>query len=194
MKVQKPTDQDFKKLSKIIGYLSSNDNNCLTFRSSSNSKLELYVDASFNIHEETEGHTGMAIRFFGNMIYFKSIKQRLVVKSSTEAELVALDEAATFAAWMKEFLSELPLPSEIKPIIIYQDNKSTITMANAGKGNFKRSKHIANRYFWIRQFIVSGEIKIVYVPTDEMLADFLTKPITGQRFYHLRDKLFDSNR
>jgi hypothetical protein len=87
-------------------------------------------------------------------------------------------------------LNELQI-NYISPLVIYQDNKSTITMAKAGRGSFKRSKHIANRYYWIKQFIDSGEIVVEYKPTNEMIADFLTKPMSGPKFADIMMKLFN---
>ena len=69
--------------------------------------------------------------------------------------------------------------------IIYQDNKSTIMMAENGKGQFKRTKHIANRYFWVKQFIDSGEVELKYIPTLQMIADLLTKPLFGEMFQNI---------
>ena len=87
-------------------------------------------------------------------------------------------------------LEELKINYDV-PVLIYQDNKSTITMAQSGRGNFKRTKHIANRYFWVKQFIDSGEIKLVYIPTEQMIADILTKPITGSKFYNMVKIIFN---
>lgn len=58
-------------------------------------------------------------------------------------------------------------------------------MAVNGKGQFKRRKHIANRYFWVKQFIDSGEIQLKYVPTLKMISDLLTKPLFGEIFYSI---------
>ena len=52
-----------------------------------------------------------------------------------------------------------------------------------------RTRHINVRYFFIVDRIKSGEVKMVYVPTDMMLADFMTKPLTGKQFTVLQSRL-----
>jgi hypothetical protein len=47
-----------------------------------------------------------------------------------------------------------------------------------------RTKHIKVRYFWLRERAKKGELTIVYVPTEDMLADMLTKPMRGNLFRH----------
>ena len=189
-RINQPLLSDWKKLVRIISYLKCHPNKALRFTERINHNLEIYADASFKVHNDTSGHTGIIIKLFGNIIFFKSGKQKIVTKSSTEAELVALDDAATYAVWISELLDELNIIYNI-PVIIYQDNQSTMIMANAGKGNFKRTKHISNRYFWIKQFLDSGEIKLIYLPTGDMLADLLTKPLTGSAFRDSIIKIFN---
>ena len=58
-----------------------------------------------------------------------------------------------------------------------------------GTGSFKRSKHIKIRYFWMKSLQDNGLITLKYTPTDELVADSLTKPLTGGKFLYLRTKL-----
>ena len=45
-----------------------------------------------------------------------------------------------------------------------------------------RTRHIKVRYFWLRERVKLGDINVKYVPTEEMLADILTKPMQGMAF------------
>lgn len=49
-----------------------------------------------------------------------------------------------------------------------------------------------DRYFFIKERIDSGEVKVLHTPTDDMVADLLTKPIQGAKFERLRDMLLNS--
>ena len=51
------------------------------------------------------------------------------------------------------------------------------------------SKHIEIRYFYIRDMVQKGSIKLQYVSTDEQVADALTKPLSRVKFEYFRDKL-----
>ena len=52
-----------------------------------------------------------------------------------------------------------------------------------------RSKHIEIRYFYIRDMMQKGAIKLQYVSTDEQVADMLMKPLSRVKFEYFRDKL-----
>ena len=58
-----------------------------------------------------------------------------------------------------------------------------------GTGSFKRAKHIKVRFFWLKDLIDEGEVTLVYVRSEELVADMLTKATTGAKFKYLRDKL-----
>ena len=75
--------------------------------------------------------------------------------------------------------------------IIYQDNQSTIAMAERGRSSSERTRHIHIRHFFIKDRIDSGEVKLKYLPTEEMIADILTKPLQGALFRKLRGKLMN---
>jgi hypothetical protein len=176
-----PYEGDWDNLVQILCYLKANPSKKVYFRHSDSKEIEFFADASFRIHTDTGSHTGIIGKLFGNPILFKSGKQKILSKSSCEAELIALDEAATFIVWLMELLESISIPF-ITPSIIYQDNTSTMTIAKSNKGNFKRTKHIASKYFWVKQFIDSDEVILIFVPSERMEADILTKVLVGMRF------------
>ena len=58
-----------------------------------------------------------------------------------------------------------------------------------GTGSFKRAKHIKVHFFWLKDLIDEGEVLLIYVPSEELVADMLIKATTGAKFKYLRDKL-----
>ena len=52
-----------------------------------------------------------------------------------------------------------------------------------------KSKHIEIRYFYIRDMVQKGAIKLKYVGTDEQVVDILTKPLSRKKFEYFCDKL-----
>ena len=52
-----------------------------------------------------------------------------------------------------------------------------------------RTKHIDIRHHFIREKVVDGSINLVYCPTESMIADALTKPVSKERFCELRDQM-----
>lgn len=51
----------------------------------------------------------------------------------------------------------------------------------------KRSRHINIRYFFISDRYKKGHLNLEYCPTDKMFADYMTKPLHGQKFNDQRD-------
>ena len=79
---------------------------------------------------------------------------------------------------------------EVKKNIIMQDIKLTILMAINGQFSCsKRTKHIKNRYFMIKDKIGRGEVIIQYCLTCDMWADINTKALQGSLFYKMRARL-----
>ena len=67
--------------------------------------------------------------------------------------------------------------------VIYQDNKSAILLKENGKASSgQHTRHINIRYFFVKDKIDSKEVKVEYCPTDNMIGDFFTKPLTGSKF------------
>jgi len=117
-------------------------------------------------------------------------KQKLNTKSSTEAELVAIDDSMGQILWTRHFLAAQG--EHIPTMTIYQDNKSTILLAENGRtSSSKRTKHLNIRYFFVTDKIKKGEVKIALCPTQDMIGDFFTKPLQGTQFAQLRSKILN---
>ena len=80
----------------------------------------------------------------------------------------------------------LDIPSNVA-LPVYQDNTSTITMPYMGKGSAQsNSKFMDLKYFWIKEQLDKGLLRLVYLDTDSMPEDFFASPRTGSSFRHLR--------
>ena len=64
-------------------------------------------------------------------------------------------------------------------------------MATKGASTSERTRHVALRYFFVKDRIESGEVSIQYLPTGAMIADLLTKPLQGSLFRRLRGELLN---
>jgi hypothetical protein len=188
-RVSHPTNEDSKKLKRVLKYLHGTTNLGINLGPDKDNvlRIHMFADASFGTHPDGKSHSGMLMTLGNGPILCKSVKQRIVTKSSTEAELVALSDASSHAMHQLLFMESLGF--NVAPVMMQQDNQSTIRMAENGYSTSSRTKHIKIRYFFIKQFLDSGEFEIEYCPTDLMLADILTKPLQGRKFLELRDKL-----
>jgi len=188
-RVRTPTQQDRIKLRRVLGYLAGLQGSSeLGIKLGADAKGQLniiaYCDASYGVHADMKSHSGIYISAGRGPIVAKSCKQKIVTKSSTEAELVTASDATSLIAYQLNFLTSLGL--EFQPAILYQDNMSTMRLIDNGRSNSDRTKHIKLRYFFIKQYVDSGEFSVVYCPTELMVADILTKPLHGEKFLRLR--------
>ena len=107
-RVKSPTEDDWCKLIRIVGYLQATHKFYrVLYRQSNVPHLEHYVDAAFGVHSDGKSHTGSCIFWNGTCLSVSSTKQKMVGKDSTEAELIGLSDKLLDALWMTEFLEGL---------------------------------------------------------------------------------------
>jgi hypothetical protein len=186
-KCSSPTIDDQKKLERVIKYLGGTQVEGLRFRNNIPFRPVIYADASHHLYPEGHGQEGIIISNGSAPVAHRSVKIKMITRSSSESELCALEEASTYAVWYNLLLSELGVQNT-KPITIFQDNKSTIIMAIQG-ATFKRTKHLIGRQSYVRERIQNGDIKLMYQPTATMTADILTKPLSIQPLSRLKQLL-----
>ena len=188
-KVQSPSEDDMKKLHRIVKYIRGTNEFGIAIEANKALTVIAYVDASYAVHGDCKSHTGTVIGIGRGPIYCKSASQKLNTKSSTEAELVGLSDSTAQIIWTRNFLIEQGY--KVDAATIYQDNMSTIAMVKNGKSNSDKTKHIAVRFYFVADRIKNGEIKVEYLKTGDMVADILTKPLQGAKFYELRQELLN---
>ena len=156
-----------------------------------NFEVEAYADASYGTHSDGKSHTGILICVGGAPVLFKSGKQKLVSRSSTEAELIAADDIVPHLLPICKVIRDLGYSTGIPTL--YQDNLSAIHLEENGRNSKGRSRHINIRYFYVQEQINNQMLKVKHLRTEEMLADFFTKPIEGHQFVKLRDIILGDN-
>jgi len=183
-----PTARDLRAARRVLYYLEQTQTDGIVF-CTYGLPFELYVttDASYDCHLDSKSHTGVSFhlgRFSGSFISL-SKKQKVTADSSTVAEFIGAHTSCQIIAWVTNLLSEMKIRLK-QPVTLYQDNTSTIKILYK-KGNEARTKHIDLRYNIIREFIQQGRIVVKHLPTDYMISDTLTKPLSGPPF--LRHKI-----
>jgi tagatose-1,6-bisphosphate aldolase non-catalytic subunit AgaZ/GatZ len=131
----------------------------------------------------------MVITMGAGLLDVKSSRQKLNTKSSTESELVALSDMCSRVIWCREFLIGQGMSPP--PARVYQDNQSTMALIKRGSSASDRTRHVAIRYYWVKDRVEAKEIEVVYMPTEDMIADVMTKPLQGEAFKRLRDMLLN---
>jgi hypothetical protein len=150
------------------------------------------ADSGFAVHLNRRSHSGILVGLGceGTFIpiHWRSLVQKLVTTSSTEAELVAIYDGLDFVIWIRRVIEWIGFKQ--RPTKLYQDNTSTITMVHMGRGSSgSNTKHIDIRYFFVKQFVDDQTLIIDHLAREHMLADFFASPRTGRDFRRMRDIL-----
>jgi hypothetical protein len=183
----KVTAEDRGKLERVLMYLNSWPDLKMTLACEDELRVYGYVDASFAVHNDMKSHTGGIISLGKGSVHVSSKKQQLMTKSSTESELVGLSDQLPQVVWTRNFLQAQGYV--MGPARIFQDNQSTLALVAKGRSTSSRTRHIAIRYFFVKDRVDSGEVEVVYKPTGEMRADIMTKPLQGDLFRKMRSAL-----
>ena len=189
-RVKNPGEDDWGKLKRVLKYLNGTRKLHLKLTVDSLSSIHWYVDGSHQIHDDCRGHTGALMTLGKGAIVSSSRKQKINTKSSTETELVAVDDKIGDILWMRYFLESQGYT--IEENIVYQDNMSTLSLEKNGRiSGSGRTKHIKAKYYLVKDKYESNEIDLKYCPTNSMWADVLTKPLQGQKFREMRSFLMN---
>ena len=141
-RVKDPNEDDWKKLLRLLHYIKGSINDVLILRADDLTVIKWYVDASFAVHQDFKSHTGASMTFGNGAPIAMSKKQKLNTRSSTEAELVGVDDAINMILWTKLFLEEQGY--KIGTNVIYQDNKSAILLEKNGKRSSSKRPRALN--------------------------------------------------
>jgi hypothetical protein len=128
--------------------------------------------------------TGYTFVLEGGSVSWMSKLQPTVALSSAEAEYMAACAATQEAVYLRRLLEGLGFKQEGATLIL-EDNQGCIALSE-NPVHHQRTKHIDVRYHFVRERVESGEVKLVYVPTEHQLADLLTKPLFKPRVELLR--------
>ena len=175
-----PTTSDLIAAKRILRYLKGTMNLGITYSTSTNEDIKedlyAYSDASYAGCKITrKSTTGYVVLYANAAISWRSHKQSTIALSSTEAEYMASCDASQEFMYLRMLFSDL---GHLKdgPTLLFQDNQGSIRLAEDFNST-KRTKHIDVKYHFIRKQVEKKRIFIDYIPTSDMVADCLTKPV-----------------
>jgi len=190
-RVNRLTEEDKEKMVQMAEYLFHSKQLGLRLGVVGDLRVTVYIDASYATHNDRKSQTGMCMTLGCGMIYSISKRQKINTKSACEAELVGLSDSLGIPIQLHNFLTNFGY--KLPPILVLQDNTSTIFLASNGRSNSDATRHVDIRYFWICDRVKRKQIELKHVITTLMIADILTKPVQGLLFVDLRTKLLGYN-
>lgn len=187
-KVSAPTKEDWNELKRVVRYLKGTINMRLKLSYVEN-KSDIffgYADADWaEGREDRKSNSGYVFKVYGGVVSWCCRKQSCVALSSTEAEFVALAEACQEAIWIQRLLQDLKV--NLSTTTLYEDNQSCLKLITNQKFS-NRTKHMDTKFHFIKECINNNTFILEYCPTDDMLADMLTKPLPTSRLRSLREQ------
>ncbi|TPX73217.1 hypothetical protein CcCBS67573_g05520 [Chytriomyces confervae] len=169
-------------LKRLVGYLVNMRGLELRYTAGKANLIEAWVDAS-HLSEGAYGVSGHAVFVGGNLVSWRSRKQRTVALSSMEAEVNALVDVVKEVMWLKELLTDLGV-SGIKTVV-YEDNQAAIASSKHAIVN-DRTRHILGKTTFMRETIKEHNIELVFIPTKDQKADGLTEAKGPSEFERFR--------
>jgi hypothetical protein len=168
-------------LNRVFHYLQKVSNMKLTFGGSCTPlTLTGYVNADWanNINDHCSVG-GYVLPLARGAVSWSAQKQKIMAQSSTEAEYVARALTTNEAIWIHRLLSEIE-QTQLNATNLLTDNQASISLTRNPIFH-KAMKHIEVRYHHMHYSFESGIISPVYVPTNEQVADILTKPLLKEK-------------
>lgn len=186
--VECPSAEHVGALKKVLRYLAGTKSLGIRYKSPKSQKLIVgmhltgFSDSDWAADPDSrQSLTGYVFTMCGGAISWASRKQTCVAQSSSEAEYVALGEAAMEGKSFFNTLSQVfAMDVGENMIDLHVDNQSSIMLATQPTYG-RKTRHIELKWHYVRDLVQKKEIVLVKVPTEDNPADLLTKPLTRKR-------------
>jgi hypothetical protein len=176
---QNPGPEHHKAADRVLRYLYATRYHALQL--GGGDTLVVASDASFADNSvDRKSSQGYAISLFGGLIAWRASKQTTVTTSTTEAELLALAQAAKEGMFVQRLVCDLSVHLDEDLLTIQCDNTQTIRLVDAEIATLNtRLRHVDIHNMWLRQEAQCNRIKVIHVPSQKMIADGLTKALSA---------------
>ncbi|XP_019156862.1 PREDICTED: uncharacterized protein LOC109153447 [Ipomoea nil] len=183
-----PTTADWTALKRVLRYVNGSLNLGLHISCFDSLDIHAYSDSDWAGNpDDRKSTSGFAVFIGKNLISWVCRKQRIVARSSTEAEYKGLADVSAEVTWLVSLLREIGFPPVSAPKLWCDNLGSTYLCANPIF--HARTKHIEIDYHFVRDKVAKKEIQINFISTKDHIADIFTKILSTLRFNSLRHKL-----
>ena len=146
-----------------------------------------YANADGSMAEDRHTISGYAFLLHGGAVSWAAKQQEIVSLSTTESEYITITHASKEALWLRSLILQL-FNVTLKSTTLFSDNQSAITLMKDHQ-YYPRTKHIDIQFHFICWIIKGGSLCLIYCPTEDMLADTLTKALPSLKVKHFAAEL-----
>jgi Reverse transcriptase (RNA-dependent DNA polymerase) len=176
-----PTNAHFQAAKRVFRYLQGTQTTGLVYGKHNDgiTRIQGYCDADYAMDGDRKSISGCVFTLAGSPISYQAKKQTTVAQSTVESEYAAMAHAAKELIWLQYLLKDLGM-SKYAPDVLFCDNQGAISLAKNPMHHAK-TKHVDVQLHFIRDHIEKGTFNVEYCPTDDMLADLMTKGLACDR-------------
>ena len=172
--MQAPKDHHWRMVDRVLSYLNGSPGQGVWMGCNGSTEVVGYCDADWaGDRADRRSTTGYCTFIGGNLVTWKSKKQKVVSCSSAEAEYRAMLKLTNELVWIKGILKHIEI-EQVAPMTMHCDNQAAIHIASNSVFH-ERTKHIEVDCHKVRQMIVLGVILPCYTRSEDQLADVFTK-------------------
>jgi hypothetical protein len=172
--MHQPHESHWRESKRILRYVSGTNFYGLFYTSANDSNVVAYTDADWagNL-DDRKSTSGYDFLFGGNLVSWSSKKKPTVALSTTESEYILASSTSTHTIWLSRLVEDLGM-EVCKPVKVYCDNRSTISMTKNPIFH-NRSKHIDIRHHFIRDLVQQEFLFFDFVNLKISLQTFLLR-------------------
>ncbi|WJZ89883.1 hypothetical protein VitviT2T_009069 [Vitis vinifera] len=186
--MHRPSEDHMDTVMRILRYLKSSPGKGLMFSKNGHLKVAGYTDADWAGNITDKKSTAGYFTFVGgNLVTWRSKKQKVVALSSAEAEFRGMVKGICELIWLKKLLAEIGIAPSSE-MNLFCDNTAAIAISH-NPVQHDRTKHVEVDRNFIKQNLEEKIIQLPFVKSEDQLADVLTKAVSARNFYNSLDKL-----
>ncbi|RVX00850.1 Retrovirus-related Pol polyprotein from transposon RE1 [Vitis vinifera] len=185
-----PGEQHMNAIMRILRYLKNAPRKGILFiKNVDHQSIEVYTDSDWaDAVDDRQSTSGYFTFVGGNLVTWKSKKQNVVTRSSTEAEFRGMTLGLCEALWLRLLLQDLGYLSR-QPIRLFCDNKAACDISH-NPIQHDRTKHVEVDRFFIKEKLDDKIVELPKIRSKDQLVDILTKVAVSSRvFSKFLDKL-----
>ncbi len=181
-----PGIEHWDTIKRIFRYLKGTKDMWLSYGGQQR-ELQGYADADGSMAEGRRAVSGYTFMIHSGAVLWSAKCQEIVFLSTTESEYIAATSAAKEALWLRSLITQL-FGTTLDATMLFSNNQSAIALTKDHQYH-ARTKHINIRFHFICWIVEEGSLQLVFCPTDNMVADTLTKALPSPKVKHFAAEL-----